>query len=47
MLAPDGKMRLTDVADTEQILRISSQNAKQIGNRNNGNKKPRPLKNRF
>ena len=22
MLAPDGKMRLTDVADTEQILRI-------------------------
>jgi len=26
---------------------ISSQNAKQLGNRNNGNKKPRLLKNRF
>jgi len=22
MLAPDGKMRLTDVADTEQLLRL-------------------------
>jgi len=26
---------------------ITSQNAKQLGNRNNGNKKPRLLKNRF
>ena len=36
MLAPDGKMRLIDVADTEQVLRLVQSIPSKKQNRSNG-----------